>query len=114
MLLNRGELDGVRVLSRASVRLMTTNQIGALTNWQLTQNKWGYMVDIQEGENAPSGSLHYLGGPGAYSRQGFFSTRFVTNPWLDTVILTMSTPGFDGALLHNLRMVAAATAAVVD
>jgi hypothetical protein len=23
------------------------------------------MVDIQEGENAPSGSLHYLGGPGA-------------------------------------------------
>ena len=114
MLLNRGELDGVRVLSPASVRLMTTNQIGALTNWQLTQNKWGYMVDIQEGENAPSGSLHYLGGPGAYSWQGFFSTKFVTNPRLDTVILTMSTPGFDGALPHNLRMIAAATAAVVD
>ena len=56
MLLNNGELDGVRVLSPASVRLMTTNQIGDLCNWQLTQNKWGYMVDIQEGENAPSGS----------------------------------------------------------
>jgi len=114
MLLNRGELDGVRVLSPASVRLMTTNQIGGLSNWQLTQNKWGYMVDIQEGENAPSGSLHYLGGPGAYSWQGFFSTKFVNNPRLDTVILTMSTPGFDGALPHNLRMVAAATAAVTD
>ena len=38
MLLNGGELDGVRVLSPASVRLMTTNQIGELTNWQLTQN----------------------------------------------------------------------------
>jgi CubicO group peptidase (beta-lactamase class C family) len=113
MLLNNGELDGVRVLSPASVRLMTTNQIGGLRNWQLTQNKWGYMVDIQEGENAPSGSLHYLGGPGAYSWQGFFSTKFVNNPRLDTVIMTMSTPGFDGALPHNLR-IAAATAAVVD
>jgi CubicO group peptidase (beta-lactamase class C family) len=114
MLLNNGELDGVRVLSPASVRLMTTNQIGGLRNWQLTQNKWGYMVDIQEGENAPSGSVHYLGGPGAYSWQGFFSTKFVNNPRLGTVIMTMSTPGFDGALPHNLRMVAAATAAVID
>ena len=113
MLLNGGELDGVRVLSPASVRLMTSNQIGELTNWQLTQNKWGYMVDIQQGENAPAGSLHYLGGPGAYSWQGFFSTKFVNNPRLDTVIMTMSTPGFDGALPHNLRLVAAATAAVV-
>ncbi len=114
MLLNEGELDGVRVLSPASVRLMTTNQIGDLRNWQLTQNKWGYMLDIQEGENAPAGSLHWLGGPGAYSWQGFFSTKFVNNPRLDTVILTMSTPPFDGALPHNLRLVAAATAAVVD
>ncbi|MEZ5089991.1 MAG: hypothetical protein R2719_09855 [Micropruina sp.] len=70
---------------------MTSNQIGELTNWQLTQNKWGYMVDIQQGENAPAGSLHYLGGPGAYSWQGFFSTKFVNNPRLDTVIMTMST-----------------------
>src|SRR5918998_1283522 len=114
MLLNKGELEGVRVLSPMSVRLMTTNQIGDLNNWQLTQNKWGYMVDVQEGENAPSGSIHYLGGPGAYSWQGFFSTKFVNNPRLDTVIMTMSTPAFDGALPHNLRMVTAATAAVVD
>jgi len=114
MLLNNGEFDGARVLSPASVRLMTTNQIGDLRNWQLTQNKWGYMLDIQEGENAPAGSLHYLGGPGAYSWQGFWSTKFVNNPRLDTVILTMSTPGFDGALPHNLRMIAAATAAVTD
>jgi CubicO group peptidase (beta-lactamase class C family) len=114
MLLNKGELDGVRILSRASVELMTSNQIGSLTNWQLTGNKWGYQLDIQEGVNAPPGSLHYLGGPGAYSWQGFFSTKFVNNPARDTVILTMSTPGFDGALPHNLRMIAAANAAVLD
>ena len=114
MLLNKGELDGVRVVSRAAVELMTSNQIGGLTNWQLTQNKWGYQLDIQEGTNAPAGSIHYLGGPGAYSWQGFFSTKFVNNPARDTVILSMTTPGFDGALPHNLRVIAAANAAVID
>ena len=34
MLFNNGELEGVRVLSPTSVRLMTTNQIGDLCNWQ--------------------------------------------------------------------------------
>ncbi|TVR93260.1 MAG: class A beta-lactamase-related serine hydrolase [Spirochaetaceae bacterium] len=114
MLLNKGELDGERVLSRASVELMTSNQIGELTNWQLTGNKWGYQLDIQADMNAAPGSLHYLGGPGAYSWQGFWSTKFVNNPITDTVILTMSTPGFDGALPNNLRMIAAAAAAVSD
>ncbi len=114
MLLNMGELDGVRVVSRAAVQLMTANQIGDLTNWQLTQNKWGYQLDIQQGVNAPPGSIHYLGGPGAYSWQGFFSTKFVNNPARDTVILSMTTPGFDGALPHNLRVIAAANAAVID
>ena len=113
MLLNRGELDGVRVLSEAAVELMTHNEIGDLTNWQLTKNKWGSQLDIQEGVNAPVGSATYLGGAGAYSWQGFFSTKFVNNPAKDTVILTMTTPGFDGALPHNLLLVAAANAAVV-
>lgn len=114
MLLNLGEYGGRRVLSRAAVELMTTNQIGDLTNWQLTQNKWGYQLDIQDGVGAPDGSIHYLGGKGAYSWQGFFSTKFVNNPARGTVILTMSTPGFDGALPHNLRIIAAANAAVIN
>lgn len=113
MLLNRGEFDGARILSQAAVELMTTNQIGDLTNWQLTQNKWGYQLDIQDGVNAPPGSLHYLGGKGAYSWQGFFSTKFVNNPARSTVIMTMSTPGFDGALPQNLRIIAAANAAII-
>ncbi len=114
MLLNMGEFGGERILSPAAVELMTHNQIGDLDNWQLTQNKWGYMLDIQQGVNAPPGSMHYLGGPGAYSWQGYFSTKFVNNPARDTVILTMTTPAADGALPHNLRLIAAANAAVVD
>ena len=114
MLLNMGEFGGERILSPAAVELMTHNQIGDLTNWQLTQNKWGYMLDIQQGVNAPPGSMHYLGGSGAYSWQGYFSTKFVNNPARDTVILTMTTPAADGALPHNLRLIAAANAAVVD
>lgn len=114
MLLNMGEFGGERILSPAAVELMTHNQIGELDNWQLTQNKWGYMLDIQQGVNAPPGSMHYLGGSGAYSWQGYFSTKFVNNPARDTVILTMTTPAADGALPHNLRLIAAANAAVVD
>lgn len=114
MLLNKGEFGGERVLSPAAVELMTSNQIGELDNWQLTRNKWGYMLDIQDGVNAAPGSMHYLGGPGAYSWQGYFSTKFVNNPALDTVIITMTTAAADGALAHNLRLIAAATAAVVD
>lgn len=112
MLLNKGELDGVRILSPAAVELMTSNQIGDLTNWQLTENKWGYQLDIQQGVNSPSNT--YLGGPGAYSWQGYFSTKFVNNPARDTVILTMTTPAADGALPHNLKLIAVANAAVVE
>ena len=114
MLLNMGELDGVRVLGRPAVELMTSNQIGDLTNWQLTQNKWGYQVDIQEGVNAPVGSSAYLGGAGAYGWQGYFSTKFVNNPSRDTVILTMAASAADGVLPENLRIIAAANAAVLD
>ncbi|SKG28363.1 Uncharacterised protein [Mycobacteroides abscessus subsp. abscessus] len=71
-------------------------------------------MDIQQDVNAPAGSIAYLGGAGAYSWQGYFSTKFVNNPARDTVILTMSTVAADGALPHNLRIVAIANAAVVD
>lgn len=111
MLLNKGELDGVRILSPAAVELMTSNQIGEMCNWQLTENKWGYQLDIQQGTNSPTNT--YLGGPGAYSWQGYFSTKFVNNPARDTVILTMTTPAADGALPHNLKLIAVANAAVV-
>jgi CubicO group peptidase (beta-lactamase class C family) len=33
MLLNGGELDGVRILSPKTIELMTTNQVGTLFNW---------------------------------------------------------------------------------
>ncbi len=110
MLLNMGTLDGVRILSPAAVKLMTSNQIGKLNNWQLTGNKWGYFVDIQEGENSPTNA--YLGGPGAYSWQGYYSTKFVNNPAKDTLILTMSAVAADGALPSNLRIIALVNAAL--
>ncbi|MBE6485022.1 MAG: beta-lactamase family protein, partial [Actinomycetaceae bacterium] len=114
MLLNRGELNGVRILSPTAVDMMTTNQIGEKCWWQGFKNKWGYQLEIQEGIGAPDGSPAFLGGPGAYSWQGYFSTKFVNNPAKDTVILTMTASDADGALPHNLRLITVATAAVVD
>ena len=91
--------------------IMTVSFAGLFTNFV---EKNPCQLDIQDGVNAPAGSPAYLGGVGAYSWQGFFSTKFVNNPAKDTVIMTMTTPGFDGALPHNLLLVAAANAAVAD
>ncbi len=114
MLLNKGELDGVHVVSRAAGRADDLQPDRRADQLAAHRQQVGIPSGSPGGRNAWPGSLHYLGGPGAYSWQGFFSTKFVNNPAKDTVILTMSTPGFDGTLPHNLRMVAAATAAVVD
>lgn len=114
MLLNRGHYQGTRILSPTSVDLMTTNQIGDKCWWQGFRNKWGYQLEIQEGTGAPAGSPAFLGGQGAYSWQGYFSTKFVNNPAKDTVILTMTASNADGALPHNLRLITIATAAIND
>ncbi|MDO4259998.1 MAG: serine hydrolase domain-containing protein [Actinomycetaceae bacterium] len=114
MLLNRGTYNGERILSPTSVELMTTNQIGDKCWWQGFRNKWGYQLEIQDGLGAPEGSPAFLGGRGAYSWQGYFSTKFVNNPAKDSVILTMTASNADGALLHNLRLISIATAAMKD
>lgn len=89
MMLNKGTLDGERILSRQAVEMMTTNQIGDYTN-TFWDNRWGYMVDIQE-DNVPDLPFdHQNGGIGAYGWMGAAGTRWYANPNEDTVIVFMS------------------------
>jgi CubicO group peptidase (beta-lactamase class C family) len=111
MLLNHGELDGVRILSRQAIELMTTNQIGDSLVDTLTQNKWGYMVDIQEDVTAP---LVYNGGKGAYTWRGFWGTEWFAHPKHDMVVICMTQMGFDEALPCLWKINTAAGAAVLD
>ncbi len=91
MLLNMGELDGVRILSRQAVKLMTTIQVGGGPEFQnyFTKNRWGYCVDIQENEKMNALNDWY-GGEGAYGWRGFWSTLWINDPVDETVVMFMS------------------------
>jgi CubicO group peptidase (beta-lactamase class C family) len=95
MLANKGELDGVRILSRKTVELMTaTNHIGGLFATTLHDEGWkfGLGVAIQQdrGHNVDAGDI------GVFEWAGIFSTRFSINPTEETILIFMSqtTPFF--------------------
>jgi CubicO group peptidase (beta-lactamase class C family) len=101
MLLNGGELDGTRILSRKSVALMTQDQLppGIPTNSskipvvdvrQEAGNGFGlgFMVRTAEGRSDISGSL------GDYTWNGFFGTYFWIDPKRELFgIFMIQTPG---------------------
>ena len=72
MMLNGGELDGVRLLSRKTVELMTTHQLadmGVDYGFGL-----GFSIVLDESD------LREIGSVGAYSGGGFFFTSFFIDP----------------------------------
>ena len=73
MMLNEGEYNGVRLLSRNSVRMMTQNQIGNINNGT---DKFGLGFGIVT--EAGSGKLPT--NTGTYSWGGMFSTSYWVDP----------------------------------
>lgn len=86
MLLNGGEYNGVRLLARNTVRMMTMNQIGDLTvniGENSGINKWGltFSIETEEGsKNVPSQA-------GSYGWGGVFSTGYWVDPKEGMVVL---------------------------
>jgi len=74
MLLNEGEYDGVRYLSRNTIRLMTMNQIGDLPFDNGNKFSFGFRV-ISENTSGVSPSQ-----AGTYSWGGAFSTSYWVDP----------------------------------
>ena len=66
MLANGGELDGVRVLSRKSVELMTVDHLGAVYTVPGEGMGLGFWVTEDVGENGKPGSEAAFGWGGAY------------------------------------------------
>lgn len=87
MLLNKGELEGVRMLSPNTMELMTaTNFIG--DNWESLDHgkgwKYGLGVAIQvDRAHLDSGSI------GAYEWTGIYMTKFSVDPATDKITLFM-------------------------
>lgn len=73
MLLNDGEYNGVRVLSRSSVRMMTMNQIGSL---RLGVDGFGLGFQIQSEEGSAKMPMQQ----GSFGWGGAFSTTYWADP----------------------------------
>ncbi|HVN58287.1 MAG TPA: serine hydrolase [Bacteroidales bacterium] len=82
MLLNGGSYNGVRLLSRNTVRMMTMNQIGDLTV-TYTENKFGFGFSII----TEAGSRLGPSQAGTYAWGGVFSTSYWVDPKEDMIVL---------------------------
>ncbi len=80
MMLNNGEYNGVRFLSRNTVRMMTMNQIGDLS---MGANKFGLGFEIV----SEKGSSLFPSQEGTYSWGGAFSTTYWVDPKEKMVVL---------------------------
>lgn len=80
MLLNEGELDGRRLLKPATVRLMTTNQIGALSQGG---GKFGLGFGLTTASQAEASGLS----EGSYEWGGIFGTTYWVDPKRKVVAL---------------------------
>jgi CubicO group peptidase (beta-lactamase class C family) len=86
MLLNGGEYNGVRLLSRNTVRMMTMNQIGDLhpnIGDHAEENKFGFGFYII----SETGSRLTPSQAGTYSWGGVFSTSYWVDPKEDMLVI---------------------------
>jgi CubicO group peptidase (beta-lactamase class C family) len=92
MLLNKGQLDGVRILSRKTVEMMTSNSIGDLYIWQSFEHN-GIMGDkfgLGFGIRTERGKYDQLESLGIFGWDGAFYTRFWVDPKEELVGIFMS------------------------
>jgi CubicO group peptidase (beta-lactamase class C family) len=98
MLLNRGELDGVRLLSRKTLEFMTTNHlpggqdlaalVGAGMFSEAAYNGVGFGLGFSVMQ-APT-RTQVIGSPGEFAWGGFASTAFWVDPVEDMIVIFMT------------------------
>ncbi len=122
MLRNRGELDGIRLLGRKTVELMTMNhlpggqdltqlaQAGAFTETAYAGVGFGLGFSVMR----DPAKAHILGTPGEYAWGGAASTAFWVDPAEDLIVIFMTQlmPSSSYPLRRELRTLA--YAALVD
>ena len=109
MLLGEGELDGVRVLEPATVRLMATDHLDprigeAERSWLVGKGSGGFGLDFFVRTRVPQTAEENRGAVGEFFWDGRASTLFWVDPRNDmaVVFLTQKDP-FDGTLHHDIR-----------
>lgn len=87
MMLNGGELEGVRILGRKTVELMTTNHIGDLPIW-LTGPGYGFGLGYSVVKDI--GITGQAGSAGTYGWGGAFCTYFQVDPKEELIGIMMT------------------------
>jgi CubicO group peptidase (beta-lactamase class C family) len=106
MMLNKGELNGVRLLSRKSVELMTIDHV------QGKVEGMGYGLGF--GVNSEPRYLTELGSVGGFYWGGFYYTDFVIDPKEDMVAMVMAQLHPTGDVNVNARVIRLAYQAIND
>ena len=78
MLLNGGQLDGTRLVSRKTIEMMTANQIGHIPLWQDNYRGYGFGLGFRVRENL--GASLTLGSVGEFGWGGAYGTYFWVDP----------------------------------
>ena len=82
MMLDNGMVNGKRLLSRKSIELMTSDQLGKIS----TEMGYGLGFGV-EGVKAP---MAEIGSPGSYDWGGFFYTGFTIDPKEQMIVIFMA------------------------
>jgi CubicO group peptidase (beta-lactamase class C family) len=84
MLMNQGELDGMRILNPETVRLMTSDQLGEIEFFAPGLSYgFGFYVQTQPIEGMKGSSA------GSFSWSGLFNTSFMVDPPLKMIYVVM-------------------------
>ncbi len=107
MLLNRGALDGVRVLKPSTIRLMTTDQLDPKMKerwWLGDKGNGGFGIDLFVRNGQPRTEAENRGAAGEFFWDGAWSTLFWVDPAnnMAVVFMVQKTP-YDGSLHHDIR-----------
>ena len=111
MLLNGGELDGTRILSRRSVELMTTTQVDSIPLPFLPGQSFGLGVAIRKADDPTA----WIGSPGTYGWAGGYNTYFRIDPRKQVIFALfaqLAFSPFDLELKHGFHD--AAVQAIID
>jgi CubicO group peptidase (beta-lactamase class C family) len=106
MLLNGGELDGIRLLSRKSVELISQDHVGDLVEGM------GYGLGF--GTFSETSHLKELGSIGAYYWGGFYYTSFMIDPEEEVIVIFMGQLYPTGGLNLNNKVLSLAYQAIIN
>jgi CubicO group peptidase (beta-lactamase class C family) len=100
MMVNGGELDGVRLLSPKTVELITSNHVGTLFN----EGKSGFGLGFEIVDTV--GAVGLPGSPGTFSWGGAYHTSYWADPKekIVAVLMTQLLPANGSDLLNKFRV----------